>query len=91
MASADLHLEIGPQYVEAAKQVAEKAITPFRNVGEYKIGADVDDEEAPYVFVYHKPCQRWIYGGSSDAHELDAAALLSRIAAHRCGGGGDGG
>lgn len=87
MAEADLHLEIGPQYVEAAKQAVEKAIAPFRTVGEYKIGADVDDEEVPYVFVYHEPCERWIYGGSADAHDLDAGALLSRIAAHHCEGG----
>lgn len=84
MASADLHMDIGPQYVEAAKQLVEKATAPFRNVGEYKIGVDVDDEEVPYVFVYHQPCQRWIYGGSTDAHELDAAALLSQITAHQC-------
>lgn len=84
MADAKLYLEIGPQYVEAAKKAVEDAVAPFRNVGEYKIGADVDDEEVPYVFVYHEPCQRWIYGGSTDAHDLDAAALLSRIAEHRC-------
>lgn len=87
MASADLHLEIGPQYVEAAKQAVETAVAPFRNAGEYKIGADV--RRFPYVFVYHEPCQRWVYGSSSDAHELDAAELLSRIAAHRCNDGGD--
>lgn len=89
MASADLHLEIGPQYVEAAKQAVETAVAPFRSVGEYKIGADADDEEVPYVFVYHQPCQRWVYGGSSDAHELDAAELLSRIAAHHCDDGSE--
>ncbi|HEY0936970.1 MAG TPA: hypothetical protein VGD91_24950 [Trebonia sp.] len=84
MADANVHLEIGPQYVEAAREAVEKAVAPFRNVGEYKIGADVDDDEKPYVFAWHQPCQRWIYGGSTDAHQLDVAALLSQIAAHQC-------
>lgn len=49
---------------------------------EYRIGANVDDDGNPYVFVHHEPCQRWIFGGHSDTHDLDAAQLLKAINEH---------
>lgn len=90
MASADLHLEIGPQYVEAAKQVVENAVAPFRNVDQYRIGSDGSHDGNDWPYVEHLSCEQDIWSGQhASGAGLNVAELLTLIAAHQCPKSGD--
>jgi hypothetical protein len=85
MAEAKLHLEIGPQYVEAAKKAVEDALVPFRNLDEYWIRSDGDDSGERWLSVGHAPCKREIYDSwKNDGPELNVAQVMQLIAAHHC-------
>jgi hypothetical protein len=85
MASAELHLEVGPQYVEAAKQVVEQATAPLRGLGEY-IMASGSEDGMHWPYVVHRPCGTDVWRGKPGS----LADVLKEVAGHDCGKAGDG-
>lgn len=85
MADATVHLEIGEQYIEAAKKAVEDAVASFRSLDEYWIRSDGDDSDQRWLLIGHAPCKREIYDSwKNDGPELNAAQVMQLIAAHRC-------
>lgn len=85
MAEATVHLEIGEQYVKAAREAVEKAVAPFRNLDEYWIRSDGDESDQRWLLIGHAPCKGEIYDSwKNDGPELDVAQVMQLIAAHRC-------
>lgn len=90
MASAEVPIVIGEEFVEAAKQAVEKATAPFRGVGEYRIGSDGDNGGDGWPYVEHLPCEQDIWSGQEfGGAGLNVAELLKLIAAHQCPKGDD--
>lgn len=81
MADANLHLEIGPQYVEAAKLVVEKAVAPFRSASEYDIAVNPKG----WLYVEHNRCGKGI-SSTAPGQRLGVDALLRAISEHECPG-----
>lgn len=75
----------------AQRDAANAELTQLRDgLDGYRIGSDaipgeeLGDDATNYVHVTHEPCRTLIFGDENDPANLDAAHLLSLIAAHHC-------
>lgn len=51
---------------------------------DYSIGAATDFNGDEYVYLEHKPCGHWIYGGMDDPHTLGLYGMFKAIDDHYC-------